>query len=293
MNKDLLSFSLICLLSLSTSAWGQARYGTARPVERDLEPPRQDLTTLEGEIVWVQATLLRGDPTPYRDPQIPLATYEQGILDDEGNLWTILDTPNGRELRYNPELRGQRVELEGWLYSDAKIINVKSWGDSQSHPVRVDEDYPEPERIPFDADKAERIESIKPTAPKSIRIDLMDKSLWRIQEGTDLGDTSGPPGVQVPESEGSGRFQEILQDEGLLPSATEEIPEGEESSGDGLPDDPAAGSSSGGSASFQPPPKIPTPGQPTNLQSKILNERGEPLARPEEFDDALQESLFE
>ena len=102
--------ALIALLTATSHLWAQPA-SKLGPTARDLEPPVQDLETLKGEIVWLQAVLLRGDPTPYRDPRMPLAAYEQGILDEEGKMWTILDTPKGRELRYNPDLRGQRIEV--------------------------------------------------------------------------------------------------------------------------------------------------------------------------------------
>lgn len=285
---------LVLLITATPIAWSQPGIGSYAPTARDLEPPIQDLETLEGEIVWLQAVLLRGDPTPYRDPRVPLAAYEQGILDEEGRMWTILDTPKGREIRYNPELRGQRIELAGWLFPESRIVNVHNWADIHSHPVRLDENFPEPEKIPFDPSKANPIETIKPTAPILIEPDLLDNSLWKIQEGTDLGMTvpAAPPEAPLA-AEGSGRFQEILQEEGLLPTPTEDsdptAAEPEMEPFEMNIESPSPFES--GSTKAPVPPAPPAP--PTGLQSKILNEQGEPLARPEEFDEALQRSLFE
>lgn len=287
---------LVLLLSAASNLWAEPISTGTPPTARDLEPPRQDLETLEGEVVWLQAALLRGDPTPYRDPRMPLAAYEQGILDEEGRMWTILDTPKGRELRYNPDLRGQRIKVKGWLYPESKIINVQTWGDSQAHPVRVNESYPQPKKIPFDPSKAEPIETIKPVAPETLQPDLLDNSLWKIQEGTDLG-RIGPatPTLQILDTQDSARFHEILQESGLLPAPAEGIQKSQESLGQGTSKEIREEISGIPLQATSSPavPKLPTPAPSLSPQTKILNEEGEPLARPEEFDEALQKSLFE
>jgi hypothetical protein len=103
---------------------------------------------------------------------------------------------------------------------------------------------------------------------------------------------AAPPEAPLA-AEGSGRFQEILQEEGLLPTPTEDsdptAAEPEMEPFEMNIESPSPFES--GSTKAPVPPAPPAP--PTGLQSKILNEQGEPLARPEEFDEALQRSLFE
>jgi hypothetical protein len=258
--------------------------------EEDLKFPLKDLEEIPGEVVWIQGAVLRGDPRVYRNPHGPVAAYEQGLLDEEGMVWTFLDTPHGRELRYNPELRGQQVEIRGWAYPQTRIIEVHSWQDSNRHPVRVREDFPEPEKIPFDPTKAERIETIRPAAPSKISPDLLDRGMWEIQEGMRIDTTGEALPTPIPLSPGAEELNRLLEED---PPADREPPDQEPPNVAPQPLPEALPPSLPGQTNVTPPPPPPGRGLPPSPQPRILNPEGQPLASPEEFDAALQKALLE
>ncbi|MCB9783960.1 MAG: hypothetical protein H6751_13425 [Candidatus Omnitrophica bacterium] len=197
LSKLVLGAFLGVLFALTSHpTWGQGTPGYS-PSAQDFEFPLQDLDEIKGEIIWLQGGLKRGDPTPYQNPLVPLAAYEQGLLDRDGNLWTFLDNPKGRELRYNKQLRGKEVTVKGWLYDKTQIVEVYSWRDSQAHPVRLDMEYPEPVKVPFEPDKAETIEPIPPVNPEVPGKGMIGEDMWKQKEGLDLieGKEVAPPSL--------------------------------------------------------------------------------------------------
>jgi len=192
---------VFCLIGFSVrGAIAETETPGFSPTAEDFEFPLQDLEEMKGEVIWLQGGLKRGDPSPYQNPHLPLAAYEQGLLDREGNLWTFLDNPKGRELRYNKLLRGKVIEVKGWFYDRTQIIEVYSWKDSQSHPVRLDVNFPEPIKVPFESDKAETIEPIPPVNPEIPRKETIGEDMWKQKEGLELIDGDIEDSLPVPES---------------------------------------------------------------------------------------------
>lgn len=217
--QPVFGLALLAAASFLPAGWGQTSTSGYTPSEGDFEFPIQDLRELKGEIIWLQGGLKRGDVTPYRNPLVPLASYEQGLLDAEGNLWTFLDNPKGRELRYNKLLRGKSVAVKGWLYDRTQIVEVYSWSDAQSHPVRSDTGYPEPIKVPFNPYVAETIEPIPPVTPEFPADDLLGEDMWKIREGLELLDGSeGLPNLSPEASEEGDRLRQFIE-ESMNPEA--------------------------------------------------------------------------
>ena len=293
------SVVVMAMLTSSASVWCQSGISPRRVTDQDFKLPLQDLEELEGEVVWLQGALSKGDPIPYRNPIGPVAAYEQGLLDDNQELWTFLDNPTGRELRYNPELRGQRIVVKGWQYEKSKILEVYSWEDRNSHPVRVNEEFPEPERVPFDPEKAESIEVRSPVRVKSVSSELVDKSLWETGEGTVLQIDPGGFLPSLQPRAGEGQMERLLGEEvpALAPPVV--TPPSEESA----PSQPAPTEipvdESEDSSQLSPetsPPAEPQPlpaDRPSTREPSQGSAGSDPLATPEELDEALEESLIE
>ena len=285
-------------LAIPFAIRAQPGLGAGPVTEEDFKLPLQDLEELEGEVVWLQGALTKGDPTPYRNPIGPVAAYEQGLLDDGKELWTFLDNPKGRELRYNPELRGQRIIVKGWKYPQSKILEVYTWEDKSRHPVRMDEEYPEPERIPFDRERAERITSIKPVEAARVSEKLIDKTNWELGEGKVLSlDPTVSSASLVPTLEAE-QVRNLLHMDKLAPAteerilpATKEMPPNPQEPVGAEKGVRAEGGGVAPSTSTPPSRKIQEPLPPLELKPK--GQEGEPLVTPEEFDRALQRSLVE
>ncbi len=267
------------------------------PSDLDFELPLQDLDELEGEIIWLQGGLKRGDPSPYRNPRVPLAAYEQGLLDRDGSLWTFLDNPKGRELRYNKKLRGKGVSIKGWLYDKTQIIEVYSWEDSQSHPVRPDAAYPEPFKVPFQSEVAATIEPIPPVTPEIPGKEMIGEDMWKQKEGLELMDGQPEQALPLLESGENGdllkRFLEANEiDEDRAIDIQTETTDTEVEERNGGPDqiDLRAGSTQlNGSA----PSSLwdSTTPSDVNPSGNIRIEEG--LTDPEEMFDASRKALLE
>ena len=270
------------------------------PTDQDFEFPLQDLDEIKGEIIWLQGGLKRGDPSPYQNPLVPLATYEQGLLDRDGKLWTFLDTPKGRELRYNKQLRGKVVVVKGWLYDKSQIIEVYSWKDSQSHPVRLDVEFPNPLRVPFEPEKAETIEPIPPVSPEVPGKDLIGEDMWKKREGLDLlhSEFDSPIPLPTPSQEGD-RLRQFIQ---------ESQKENSESSGGEIENGSSSNTTNPDSSSGieridlrthenvpQHSPETTVPGSATTQNSR--NSERSPLQKgitdPKEMFDASRKALLE
>lgn len=288
-------FRGICLLLLAfllaLPAPGQ------RPASsNDLQFPEQDLDAMEGEIVWLQGAILRGSPQKYRNPQGPLAAYEQGILDENGTLWTFLDTPEGRELRYNPDLRGKKMKIRGWFYPQSKIIEVKEW-QAGKHKVRINEEYEPPEKLPFDPVHAETIESIPPIPLQPIEDSILKGDLWLQGEGYDLGLHSGGKIGAASPSLDTLQLKKLLDDldkelgrRGIHPT-TQEV---QSSPSPALPVVPfikPATSESLNPIVVPSPTEVTVPKPPPG--PPLLDEEGHPVTRPEDFDEALHRELIQ
>ncbi len=288
-------FILLFSLLLASSAPAQ-RAATSD----DLQFPEQDVDIMEGEIVWLQGAILHGSPQPYRNPQGPLAAYEQGILNESGELWTFLDTPKGRELRYNPDLRGQRLKVRGWLHRQSKIIEVKEWR-SGKHKVRNDDVYEPPPKLPFDPTKAETIESLPPLPLQPLEDSLLQGDLWLQGEGYDLGlQAPGKVGSASPSAE-SVQLKKLLDelDKELgkrgIPQASAEVKTPPPVTPKVAPKAAPPVKSATGEAPAHPKMKTqsepaapkPPPGPP------LIDEEGHPVTRPEDFDEALRRELIQ
>lgn len=272
-------FAFACL----TGAWAQRV-----PQESDLEPPLSDLYPLEGEVVWLQGAIQRGNPAPYRNPDTPLAAYEQGILDETGQIWVVLDTPRGREIRYNPDLRGKMVKLLGWIYPKSHLFEVKDWQIGK-HKVRIQEEYEAPPKLPFKPEQAETIEAIPPISLKRIDEGLLNQDLWMQGEGLDVHSGNGAQLKDASATIETESIQKLLDDlnKGLnrLPGAATAPATLKSASGDlwSVP-----------SGSVNPIQKVlPLPTPSRTLAPPLTNEQGQPLTRPEEFDAILQKELIQ
>lgn len=258
------------------------------PTSSDLKPPIEDLSEIEGEIVWLQGAILRGSPAPYRNPSGPLAAYEQGLLDDEGQLWTMLDNPEGRELRYNPDLRGKKVKIRGWFHAKSYILEVYQWFVG-NHPVRADAGFEPPEKKPFNPSMAELIETIPPIPLEPIPGMVLKDDLWLLEEGLDLGiRQSGPPAPTAPTEEAE-RLKRLIEDIDAGPEPLSDpsaIPEEPPLSMPAPRPEPQG---------FTPDvPVAPPPPRPTPVPAPpLLNDQGQPLTTPDEFDEALQRELIQ
>jgi hypothetical protein len=289
----------MAMLTSSATSWSQSGSPARRVTDQDFKLPLQDLEELEGEVVWLQGALSKGDPIPYRNPIGPVAAYEQGLLDDNQELWTFLDNPKGRELRYNPDLRGQRIVVKGWQYEKSKILEVYSWEDRHSHPVRLNEEFPEPERIPFDPEKAESIEVRSPVRVMSVSRELTDRSLWETGEGTVLQIDPNQVGPLLKSSTAEGQMDRLLGAEVPASASPVAAPPAVEPS----PSEPAAPEKPGNKDTEdsvprpetpRPPERKPSPAdRPSPIEPVQPSIGGEPLTTPEEFDEALEESLIE
>jgi len=258
------------------------------PQEADLEPPLADLYPLEGEVVWLQGAIKRGNPAPYRNPDSPLAAYEQGILDETGQLWVVLDTPKGREIRYNPDLRGKMVKLLGWIYPDSRIFEVKEW-QMGKHKVRIQEGYEAPPRVPFNPEQAETIESIPPVSLKPIDESLLNQDLWMQGEGLDIHSRNGKQPQDVGVSSESESIQKLLDD---LNKGLNRVPQPATASG-GLKSATGQILPVPADKAHLFPQAVPQPTPGRTLAPPLTNEQGQPLTRPEEFDAILQKELIQ
>lgn len=272
------------------------------PDSDDLQFPEQDTEILEGEVVWLQGAILRGNPQAYRNPEGPLAAYEQGILDASGQLWTILDTPEGREMRYNPDLRGKRLKVRGWLHPQSKIVEVKEWRVGK-HKVRVDEDYEPPKKLPFDPTKAETIESLPPLPLRQIEPKTLDEDLWMQGEGYDLGLKSGSKVGSASPTAQSMQLKKLLDelDKELgkrgIPAATPEVTAPSSRS----PEPSAPVKQATGESRISPqapahsnrPPRMEPPAPKRPPGPPLTDEEGNPVTRPEDFDEALRRELIQ
>ena len=288
---NMMIFLLLLSLSLVSPAPAQ------RPAtSNDLKFPEQEIETMEGEIVWLQGAILGGNPQQYRNPQGPLAAYEQGILDENGALWTVLDTPEGRELRYNPDLRGKKMKIRGWFHPQSRIIEVKEW-QAGKHKVRINEDYEPPERLPFDPVHAETIESIPPIPLQPIEENILKGDLWLQGEGYDLGLHSGgklgPDSPTVDSLQLKKLLDELDKELGRrgIPPATKEI---QTPPSRVLPMAPIVKPATGNSMI---PIMVPSPTEVTVPKPPpgppLLDEEGHPVTRPEDFDEALHRELIQ
>jgi hypothetical protein len=270
------------------------------PTEEDLQLPDQDLQEIQGEVVWLQGAIYRGSPQPYRDTGQPLAAYEQGILDETGQLWTILDTPKGRELRYNPDLRGKRINIKGWLHSRSRILDIKDWKTGK-HQVRADEEYEPPPKLPFDPFKAETIESIPPIPLKQVDDEEISQDLWLMEEGYDLGVKRSPAkiksGSPTAESKEIKRLLDTLDQnlkKQLLPPTNETL------KGSSPIAIPGATPTLNLPSAIQEEPALPSTGRkigevvlPPPPPAPLTDDQGQPLTNPEDFDKILQKELIQ
>jgi hypothetical protein len=287
----------ILLVAILSAAFLPASSAQRPPGSQDFKPPAQDLKDLEGEVVWLQGAILHGSPAPYRNPAGPLAAYEQGLLDEEGQLWTLLDTPRGRELRYNPDLRGKRIKVKGWLYPKSHIIEVQEW-KSGKHKVRADEGYEAPERLPFNPLHAETIETIPPIQIETLDSSILKDDLWKMGEGYDLGiqlEGSSSPSSSLPETSQLKQMLDDLEQKAgeamrgkMNPPAQESGTNLQSATGTSIhsPEEPRK-------ATLPPPSQPPKESIKRPPSPPVLNEQGKPLTRPDEFDSALQKELID
>lgn len=268
------------------------------PSAQDFAFPKQDTEEKEGEVVWLQGAILRGNPAPYRNPKEPLAAYENGLLDDQGELWTFLDTPKGRELRYNPDLRGKRVYVDGWIYAKSHILEVESWRVGK-HKVRTIEEFEPPEKLPFDPNRAETIESIPPIPLQKIDDGSLLQDLWLLEEGYDTGIRENRAVGSATETNRAGGIDRLLDNlekslklksSGSQAGAAPQPPT--QSAPESMENEKSAPSPSTG------PPKEPSvepgeqgPGTPPTTQG--ASPRQAPVSSPEEFDAVLQKELID
>jgi len=280
-------------LTAALAFFPNAAFSSGRPAHSlDFKPPLKDMQSIEGELVWLQGALLSGNPAAYRNPSGPVAAYEQGLLDGEGQLWTFLDTPRGRELRYNPDLRGQSITVRGWQYAKSKILDIHDWS-AAGHLVRIQDQYDLPDKIPWDPEGAERIESIAPIP--LIRLDqkILGEDLWLTEEGEDLGlgavETTAfdqASGGDLDLGQLVREWEESTKETGAEAGETPSVPTHDpltkrnlESTGEPMP----AGS---GTSKEE---------IPISADRALPLSRGEgrPLTRPEDFYDDLQNELID
>ncbi len=280
---------VLATLILANLAASQAQ-PPRTPGAKDFAFPKQDLEETEGEVVWLQGAILRGNPAPYRNPREPLAAYENGLLDDQGELWTFLDTPKGRELRYSPDLRGKRVYVDGWIHPKSRLLEVESWRVGK-HKVRTQEEFEPPEKLPFNPNRAETIESIPPIPLLKVEENSLLQDLWLLEEGYDTGiraNSGGGATSGTNPSDGIDRFLDDLQ-KNLNPksggSANNQEPQPEST--------PTAAPPQTEKPTEVPPPKPLSEAPNETSAPPGPAPKGEPVNSPEEFDAALQKELIE
>ena len=89
-----------------------------RTLDRRVEIP--------GKVVCIGCTLQ--DQEGGADSQCTLhAKHAQGLLLDDGTLWTLVDNARGHAVITNERLRGREVKVFGWKFPKAQYVEVSRY----------------------------------------------------------------------------------------------------------------------------------------------------------------------
>lgn len=92
------------------------------PKPRELK----DRQEFAGRLVCVGCTLQNQEGGA--DAQCTLhSKHAQGLLLEDGTLWTLVDNARGHLLITNPKLRDQEIRITGWSWPKAQYIEVSRY----------------------------------------------------------------------------------------------------------------------------------------------------------------------
>lgn len=109
----------LTLLLAVVAAAGAAQEG---PKKRE----NKDRKEFAGKIVCVGCTLENQEGGA--DAQCTLhAKHAQGLLMEDGTLWSIVDNAKGHLVITNPKLRGKEVKVLGWKFPKAQYVELSKY----------------------------------------------------------------------------------------------------------------------------------------------------------------------
>lgn len=98
-------------------------------VAQDKKPEKRKLSDrqwFEGKVVCIGCTLEQQEGGA--EAQCTLySKHAQGLLDQEGRLWTFVDNARGHLVITNEKLRGREIRIFGWKWPRAQYIEVSKY----------------------------------------------------------------------------------------------------------------------------------------------------------------------